>query len=280
MTLRADDEAPRWDDRPGFGDAVTFAFGDPREQLYGQARLGRSAEGASALAVLFDGADVSAATAGRDSGALRATIDEPLRVWTLSWKDELELTFTALSLGAELDPEAPPAALGAIGGYEHLCAVAGTIRAGGRERRVACLGQRSRRWGAPDWERVALARDVGVWIDDDLGVALTSVRPASARGHDEEAMSAWVFAGRAPAVPVAVAEPRLSSTTDGEGRQRRAGLELWKGEDEGLPLRVAGDVRCGTTLELGRLRLDCAFFGWRMEGREGVGRYDVLRRVA
>ena len=30
---------------------------------------------------------------------------------------------------------------------------------------------------------------------------------------------------------------------------------------------------------LGRLRLDCAFFTWRMEGRSGVGRYDVLRRV-
>jgi hypothetical protein len=38
-------------------------------------------------------------------------------------------------------------------------------------------------------------------------------------------------------------------------------------------------VACGTSLELGRLRLDCAFFDWRMEGRVGVGRYDVLRRA-
>ena len=36
---------------------------------------------------------------------------------------------------------------------------------------------------------------------------------------------------------------------------------------------------CGTTLDLGRLRLDAAFFRWRMEGRMGVGRYDVLRRA-
>jgi hypothetical protein len=38
-------------------------------------------------------------------------------------------------------------------------------------------------------------------------------------------------------------------------------------------------VACGTSLDLGRLHLDCAFFSWRMEGRAGVGRYDVLRRT-
>jgi hypothetical protein len=36
----------------------------------------------------------------------------------------------------------------------------------------------------------------------------------------------------------------------------------------------------GTSLDLGRLRLDCAFFRWRSGGREGVGRYDVLRRIS
>ncbi len=46
-----------------------------------------------------------------------------------------------------------------------------------------------------------------------------------------------------------------------------------------MPHRAAGEVVCGTTLDLGRLRLDCAFFMWRMEGRSGVGRYDVLRRA-
>ena len=32
-------------------------------------------------------------------------------------------------------------------------------------------------------------------------------------------------------------------------------------------------------MDLGALRLDSAFLRWRMEGREGVGRYDVLRRA-
>jgi hypothetical protein len=39
-------------------------------------------------------------------------------------------------------------------------------------------------------------------------------------------------------------------------------------------------VVCGTSLDLGRLRLDCAFLRWHMEGREGIGRYDILRRVS
>jgi hypothetical protein len=38
-------------------------------------------------------------------------------------------------------------------------------------------------------------------------------------------------------------------------------------------------VVCGSTLDLGALRLDTAFFRFRMEGREGAGRYDVLRRA-
>ena len=59
---------------------------------------------------------------------------------------------------------------------------------------------------------------------------------------------------------------------------RSAGLELYETE-ESPARRAAGEAVCGTTLDLGRLRLDCAFFRWRMEGREGVGRYDVLRRV-
>jgi hypothetical protein len=54
-------------------------------------------------------------------------------------------------------------------------------------------------------------------------------------------------------------------------------MELWV--DDEYPRRAAGEIACGTSLDLGRLRLDCAFFRWRMEGREGFGRYDVLRRT-
>jgi hypothetical protein len=54
-------------------------------------------------------------------------------------------------------------------------------------------------------------------------------------------------------------------------------MELWLGE-EGYPLRAAGEVICGSSLDLGEVQLDLAFFRWRAEGTEGVGRYDILRR--
>jgi hypothetical protein len=38
-------------------------------------------------------------------------------------------------------------------------------------------------------------------------------------------------------------------------------------------------VVTGSTLELGALRLDVAFFRWHVEGRAGVGRYDVIRHA-
>jgi hypothetical protein len=79
--------------------------------------------------------------------------------------------------------------------------------------------------------------------------------------------------------PAAVADPRLSTTYDGDGHQRRAGLELWVGGEDDYPRRGGGSVLCGSSVELGQLRLDCAFFGWTLDGREGVGRYDLLRRA-
>ena len=36
---------------------------------------------------------------------------------------------------------------------------------------------------------------------------------------------------------------------------------------------------CGSSLDLGQLRLDLAFMRWHAEGAEGVGRYDILRRA-
>jgi hypothetical protein len=54
---------------------------------------------------------------------------------------------------------------------------------------------------------------------------------------------------------------------------------LWVGEDDDYPRRGAGQVLCGSSVELGSLRLDLAFFGWTLDGRRGVGRYDVLRRA-
>src|SRR2546421_693228 len=113
---------------------------------------------------------------------------------------------------------------------------------------------------------------------------LGPLRPAGTDGHEDEAVSA-VLVETDPAHPEEapeshpVSRPRLSTTYDGEGHQRRAGLELWVDEEDQLPRRAGGTAVCGTTLDLGRLRLDTAFFSWSMEGHTGLGRYDVVRRA-
>ena len=82
-----------------------------------------------------------------------------------------------------------------------------------------------------------------------------------------------------PERSVSIEDPRLSTTSDEAGRQIRAGLELWLDEDADYPIRGVGEVLAGSTLELGALRLDVAFFGWHIEGQNAIGRYDILRRA-
>ena len=293
MTVDAALETPRPSTGAGFSDAVTFAFGDPRSDVYGLARVGLGADGASALALLFRDREIVAVRAeggapAADSwddvraGGVTTRVLEPLRRWEIAFDagDEGGFALTAEALGepAVLSGESAAGAAGGMQAYEQLCRLRGTVRAGSVELEVDCLGQRGHSWGTPDWERMKLARTVGAWLDPDLAVVVSAVRPAKAKEHDGEAVTAAILEGE-PVAPVAVAEPLLSTTYDGDHRQRRAGFELWPDGEDSYARRGAGEVVCGTSLDLGRLRLDCAFFRWRMEGREGVGRYDVLRRA-
>lgn len=290
-------EEPLPPDREGFTDAVTVAFGDPAQALYGLARVGLAHEGggrtASGLAILFAGgapAVVRAeggvdaprrdAWAGVAAAGVRTEVVEPQRRWRaeLDAGDEggFALELEARCAPLVLEAEHPVARSGGMSGYDQLCAVRGTVRAGGRELPVDGLGQRARAWGAPDWSRLALTRTLSGWLDESTGFSAAAVRPAKAQHHGDEALAAHlVVAGHGEPVD----EPRLSTTLDADGRQRHAGLELLWDDEERWPHRAAGAVLCGTTLELGRLRLDAAFFRWWMDGRSGVGRYDVLRRA-
>jgi hypothetical protein len=279
----------------GFGDAVTFSFGDPERRLYGSARLGLvpgEPARASGLGLLFrEDAVVAVAAVGGievgradwsrvEVGDLGASIVEPLRAWEVRFdagEGGFELRFEALGPPAEVGDDALAAGAADLHGYEQLCRVTGTVRCGEERVAIDCLGQRGHQWGAPDWERLALARTVALWFEDGAGVALASTRPRGADGHAEETTRAFLLE---PDAATPIAEPRLSTTSDDQGRQRRAGLELWVSDaDDEAPRRAAGQAVCGTTLDLGRLRLDCAFFEWRMEGLRGVGRYDVLRHA-
>jgi hypothetical protein len=132
---------------------------------------------------------------------------------------------------------------------------------------------------------MALTRTVQAWIGEDLAVSLSAVRPRKAKHHGDERLAASMFVpGAVDGTPLLRASPAaeayLSTTTDEDGRQRRASFDLYEGTEDDWARRAAGEVVCGTSLDLGRLRLDCAFFVWAMAGRRGVGRYDVLRLAA
>lgn len=291
MTITAAHEAPRPQAGAGFTDAVTVAFGDAAQRLYGLARIGVSEDGASGLAVLFDGVDtvVAHAEGGIETtashwddvsaGGVHHTVVEPLRAWNVRFGDGdgngFDVHLAATSSPAQADDAGEAARLGGMTGYEQLCTVEGVVRVRGRDRAVRCRGQRGHAWGAPAWSRLELVRTVSVWLGDGEGVLLTGVRPQGATPDIEAREAVLVSEG----VPARVPEVRLTTTSDAEGRQRRAGIELWT-DPERWPERAAGEVLCGSSLDLGRLRYDCAFFGWRMNGRTGVGRYDVLRRTA
>ena len=277
-----------------FADSVTFSFADREAGLFGLARAGVSsgpggALQGSALGVLFAGREPvgmvaeggAPLAAGTHWGELRlpgltvTTLEEHAR-----WRVQMEapggagfdLELEAASAPAELVEEAGAARLGGMAGHERVCRVRGT--AAGRE--IDCLGQRGRAWGAPDWSRIALTRSLAAWLEEGPSVVVSAVRPAGAESHADEAQWA-VLVDADGAVPIS--DPRITTTYDADGHQRRAGLELWVGEDDDYPRRGAGQVLCGSSVELGQLRLDCAFFAWQLDGREGVGRYDVLRRA-
>jgi len=278
----AERERARSQPGAGFTDAVMFSFGDRTSGVYGLARLGISGAQGSALAVLFDGREpvgllaeggvTLSEGAGWDAlavGALDTTTEVPLKSWKVAVAPKdgegFELSFEAVSPPADFEG-------GGMEGYEQLCRVTGT--AAGRP--VDCLGQRGHSWGDPDWTEIDRTRSVAAWLEDGSALALGSVRPAGAADHAAE--DVWATLLNAQGV-LPVDEPRLSTTYDGDGHQRRAGVELWMDDDEGFAHRGSGHVLCGSSLELGSLRLDCSFFAWRLDGREGVGRYDVLRRA-
>jgi len=284
VTVTPDLEDPRPPGGEGFSDAITFSFGNPDADVYAVARVGLSGEAsASGLGLVFSGGepvsvqadgvvDITERTwSAIDAAGLATTIERPLEAWTLAFASDaatFDLQVEAVSAAGEI-------ADGGMEGYEQLCRFTGDATVAGRRVTIDCLGQRGHSWGAPDWEQMALARTLGAWIGDDLGVSLLAIRPAGSDRHDQESIAAYVYDG---GEPIQVQEPRLSTGYDAAQRQRRAGLELWI-DEESPARRAAGEVVCGTSLDLGRLRLDCAFLRWHMEGREGVGRYDILRRV-
>jgi hypothetical protein len=279
----AEMEAPRALRKPGDTDAVTFSWADADAGLFGLARVagGAGADGtasASALAVAFSGRDTLGALA--ESGAtppevLTASTEVPLERWTVRADGDVsfELSFEALTAPVSYGGRQALVKAGGMEGYEQLCRVTGSVNG----TPLKGVGQRGHSWGNPDWDKIALTRAVGAWFPDGTGVALATVRGVKASSHADEAAWGAAFTRERTSE---IDQVRLSTTSDGDARQIRAGLELWLDKDDEYPFRGVGEVVTGSTLELGALRLDVAFFRWHVDGRTGYGRYDVIRRAA
>jgi hypothetical protein len=126
-----------------------------------------------------------------------------------------------------------------------------------------------------DAHRQVLRRSIGVVFSDGGLLALSAMRPANAQGHGEERVTAVLC--DPDGAPIEVAETLLSTEYGPDGVQRRATLELWADGEDGPPLRGAGTLISSATVERSGQTSEIAFFRWSLEGRDGLGHYELIR---
>jgi len=117
-------------------------------------------------------------------------------------------------------------------------------------------------------------RSIGIVFSDGGLLALNAVRPPGSPAHGDETVTAFLC--EPGGAPVEASEALLSTEYGEDGVQRRATLELWL-DDEGQPLRGAGTLIGSAEVRRDGLLADVAFFRWALEGREGLGHYEVVR---
>jgi hypothetical protein len=227
------------------GVAQSFSFFDPDRELYGTSR--------SSATILFEGRRPEV----HPGGPLIETAAEP-------WRAELpgRFSFELTPLTGELD-------LGAVSA--RVCRVAGELDG----RRVACLGTVALTHEPPRWEELDAIRSITALIDESTALLAIARRPRGAAGHGDEHVRAVLIA---EGEPHAIEDARISTVYDGDGRQRSAGLEVWlPGED--FSRRGSGQVIAGSSLDLEAVQVHEAVFRWRLEGRDGIGAYELMVRI-
>jgi len=118
-------------------------------------------------------------------------------------------------------------------------------------------------------------RSIGIVFSDGGLLAITSSLPPGRKGHGEEEVAAVLC--DPDGAPMTFDEALLSTEYGEDGVQRRVSLELWPDAEDGRPLRGAGTLISSTEVRRGGLRSRIAFFRWSVEGREGLGHYEVAR---
>ena len=225
--------------------ALALSFFDAAHDIHGTARSG--------MTILFEGRKPNALPQG-------PLIEAAGSGWRAELPDRLSLEF---------EPVAPAAELGGV--RAHLTRVRG--EAGGRT--VDCLGTVSETEVPPQWEDLDALRSVSALVDEQHALLALARRPRGAVGHGDEEVTARLVEDDAV---FEVETARISTVYDGSGRQRSAGLELWL-PDEDYPRRGSGLVIAGSSLDLDGLQVHVAVFRWRLDGREGIGAYELMLRL-
>lgn len=118
-------------------------------------------------------------------------------------------------------------------------------------------------------------RSIGIVFADGGLLALTSTLPNGGEGHGEEEVAAVLC--DPDGAPVQFEEALLSTEYGEDGVQRRASLELWPDVEDMRPVRGAGTLISSVRVRREGLDSEIAFFRWAVEGREGLGTYEVAR---
>jgi hypothetical protein len=118
-------------------------------------------------------------------------------------------------------------------------------------------------------------RSIGIVFSDGGLLALTSSLPEGGQEHGHEEVTAVLC--DADGAPATFDEALLSTEYGEDGVQRRATLELWPDVDEMRPLRGAGTLINSVCVRRQGVDSQIAFFRWLVEGREGLGTYEIAR---
>jgi hypothetical protein len=120
-----------------------------------------------------------------------------------------------------------------------------------------------------------LRRSIGIVFDDGGLLALSGERPPGAGEHGEERLTTVLC--DADGASTEVSETLLSTEYGPDGVQRRVTLELWTDPEGGRALRGGGTLIGATEVRRPGAVAEVAFFRWALEGREGLGHYELVR---
>lgn len=120
-----------------------------------------------------------------------------------------------------------------------------------------------------------LRRSIGIVFEDGGLLALSGERPSGTGGHGDERLTTVLCDPDGSSTEVS--ETLLSTEYGPDGVQRRATLELWTDRESGQPMRGAGKLIGATEARRPGSVSEVAFFRWALEGREGLGHYELVR---